>query len=966
MTKLKKAKVHTRNWKRIFKLSIFIGITLVILGTVFALGAFAYFAKDLPTPEKINQRKVAESTKIYDRTGTALLYEIHGEEKRTVIANERIPKTVKLATISIEDKDFYQHHGMDFTGIIRAVFANLRGKGIRQGGSTITQQFIKNSILTSERTFARKVKELILSIELERKFSKDEILTMYLNEIPYGSNAYGIEAASQTYFGKQALDLKLHEATMLAALPKAPTYYSPYGTHIEALKGRQEWILTRMHELGHISKEEMEQAKKEKLVILPQREPIKAPHFVMYVKQYLGDKYGEDIVEQGGLRVVTTLDWGKQQIGEEAVKNGVAKVEKKYHATNAALVAIDPRTGQILSMVGSKDYFDIEHDGNVNVAIMPRSPGSSFKPYEYAAAFKKGYSPNTILFDLDTEFGTNGRSYKPQNYDGNTRGPLTMRQSLAMSLNIPAVKTLYLAGINNTIDLVESFGITTLQDRQRYGLALALGGGDVKLLEHAAAFSVFADEGMKHETTPIIKITDSKGKTLEEFKAKEQRVLDEEVARQINDVLSDNDARTPIFGPRSKLILPDRPIAAKTGTTQDYRDGWTMGFTPSLVTGVWVGNNKAGDYMKRGADGSVVAAPIWNEFMAKSLQGTRVEEFTKPKNEPAKKSVLDGKFENEVTLKVDTMSGKIATEKTPSELIEERTYKEVHSILYYVDKDKPKDKKPENPALDPQFANWEGPVLAWAQSKGYNQSIPTEFDTIHTSENEPIVEIINPKPQEIITTSILDIQVQARAPLGMKQVDFFVDGTLLSTDGVEPYTTTATFPFSESATPHTLTIKAYDTAGNKKIIEIPFSADLNDIIKPSIALSPITATEISATEIMLYALATDQESGIKKVDFYFYKSVEENNNDLDNNADNNIEIDSGQLISQLSPSTPGKSESFSPKLIGSITVPIPTTNTYRVSVKLTSLPAGKINFYAVATDNAGNTQTSNETSYTNP
>lgn len=947
---------NKKNLKRIMKIAVYTTIILCVLGAIGSVSVFAYFAKDLPTPDKINQRKIVESTKIYDRTGTVLLYEVHGEEKRTIIPADQIPKNIKDATVAIEDKDFYQHHGFDITGFTRAVFTNLRGKRIRQGGSTITQQFVKNSVLTSEKTFTRKIKELILSLEMERKFSKDQILAMYLNEIPYGSNSYGVESASQTYFAKPATQLKLHEAAMLAALPKAPTYYSPYGTHVEDLKGRQEWVLTRMHELGYISKEEMEQAKQEKLTIQPQREQIKAPHFIMYVKEYLSDKYGEEVVEQGGLKVVTTLDWEKQKIAEEAVKSGIEKVDKKYHATNGALVAIDPKTGHILAMVGSKDYFDIERDGNVNVSIMPRSPGSSFKPYEYAMAFKKGFRPDTILFDLDTEFGTGGSSYRPQNYDGNTRGPLSMRQSLAMSLNIPAVKTLYLAGINNTIDLVESFGITTLKDRQRYGLALALGGGDVKLLEHTAAFSVFANEGLKNDHTSIIKVTSGNGKVLEEFAPKNKRVLDEEVARQINDVLSDNDARTPVFGPRSKLILPDRPVAAKTGTTQDYRDGWTMGFTPSLVTGVWVGNNKAGDYMKRGADGSVVAAPIWNEFMAKSLKGTVVESFNKPKNEPAKKAVIDGKFENEVTLKIDKISGKIATDLTPPELVEERTYKEIHSILYYTDKDNPRGKNPDNPQTDPQFSNWEGPVIAWAQSKGYNQSIPTEYDDVHTEKNEPVVEILNPQPNEVIKTSILEVQIKAQAPLGMKQVDLFLDDTLVSTDSTEPYSASVTFPYNAFETQHAITVNAYDTAGNKKTQSVSFSIDMSDITKPDITLSAITPAEIALGDIELKAIASDKGSGIRKVDFYYYMG-EDNNGSNGNGNGNNNSNQNNQDTTPL-PITPNKSETFTPKLIGSTITQV--NGIYKINWKLVNIPAGKITVYAIATDNAGNNQTSNE------
>lgn len=950
----KPTKFHPKKLKLLLKPLIWGVLIVAIASLVGGISVFAFFAKDLPNPEKISQRKIDESTKIYDRTGKVLLYEIHGEEKRTIIPADQIPDSIKKATIAIEDKDFYQHKGFDFTGIIRAVFANLRGKARKQGGSTITQQFIKNSVLTSDKTFTRKIKEVILSIELERKFSKDEILTMYLNEIPYGSNAYGVEAASRTFFGKSAKELTTHESAMLAALPKAPTYYSPYGSHTEELKGRQEWVLTRMHELGYITQEEMNQSKKEKLVVQPQREFIKAPHFVMYVKEYLSDKYGEETIEQGGLQVITTLDWEKQQIAEEAVKAGVEKVEKKYNATNGALVAMDPKTGQILAMVGSKDYFNLENDGNVNVAIMPRSPGSSFKPYEYAAAFKKGFTPDTILFDLETEFGTNGQSYKPQNYDGNTRGPLSMRQALSMSLNIPAVKALYLAGINNTIDLVESMGITTLKDRERYGLALALGGGDVKLLEHVSAYTVFANEGIKNSHTPILKVTSAKGKVVEEFNPKDERVLDEEVARQISDVLSDNEARTPVFGPRSKLILSDRPVAAKTGTTQDYRDGWTMGYTPTLVTGVWVGNNKAGNYMKRGADGSVVAAPIWNEFMTKAHKGAPVDNFNKPKHESTKKAILDGKFENEITLKIDKVSGKIATDLTPPELVEEKTYKEVHSILYYVDKEKPRDKKPANPNLDHQFVNWEGPVLAWAQSKGYNQSIPTENDDVHVTQNEPVVTILNPQPNASVATPILNIEVKAEAPLGIKQVDFFLDDNLLGTNNTSPYTFSVNLPYNETEPKHKITVKAYDNAGNKKSAEVGFENSVGDKTKPEATLLPVLASEVVLGKIPLKATVIDKESGIKKVEFYYYQQDSNGNNSGNGNSDNKQKPENTVPVATPLQTTP--------KFIGSVSPTDSINSVYSINWDISAIPPGTIYIYATAIDNASNKQSSNEIS----
>ena len=412
---LKKAK-KPRKWLwRIFKFFLWCGVA----GLLFAISVFAYYAKDLPSPGKLNKRQVIESTKIYDRTGEHLLYEIHGEEKRTQISIKDMGDIIKAATLAAEDQSFYQHHGIYFKSIARAAFYDLLGRKVSQGGSTITQQLVKNTVLSSERTFTRKVKEVILAVELEQRFSKDQILEMYLNEIPYGSNAYGVQAAAQTFFGKNAKNLTLAEAALLASLPKAPTYYSPYGTNTDELKGRQEYVIDQMEKLGYITKEEAEEAKKVDIIseVKPFQENIQAPHFVMYVKDLLVNKYGEQQVEEGGMKVFTTLDWDKQQIAEGAVRKGVAGNITKYRATNAALTAIDPKTGQILAMVGSRDYFDKTIDGNVNVAIRDRQPGSSFKPYVYATAFKKGYTPDTVLSDVEINFGTKDQPYVPRDYD---------------------------------------------------------------------------------------------------------------------------------------------------------------------------------------------------------------------------------------------------------------------------------------------------------------------------------------------------------------------------------------------------------------------------------------------------------------------------------------------------------------------------------------------------------------------
>lgn len=743
--------------RRVFRKLLILCIWLVVLGFIGMVGIFAYFAKDLPNPEQITERRMIESTKIYDRTGKILLYDVHGEEKRTVIPFEEIPQQVKDATLVIEDDNFYHHFGLDWKGILRATWANLRGQKIAQGGSTITQQFIKNAILTPERTFARKIKEAILAIEMEIKYSKDEIFDFYLNQVPYGSNAYGIEAAAQTFFNKNAKDLTLAENALLAALPKAPSYYSPYGSHFDELKTRQEYVLERMNKFGYITEEELNKAKEEELEFNPAASGIKAPHFVMYVREYLGEKYGKEYMEKAGLKVYTTLDWDLQQIAEETITEGVKRNIKNFNAHNAALVSIDPKTGQILAMMGSKDYWAEPSPGGcvpggsvpgktclfepyVNVVIRPRQPGSSFKPFAYATAFEKGFTPDAMIFDLGTEFAVEGaESYNPQNYDGRFRGPVSFRQALAQSLNVPSVKVLYLAGVSETINLAQDMGIETLKDRSRFGLSLVLGGGEVKLLEISAAFGVFATEGTKHPLTSILRIEDNNGEILEEYKYKSKRVLEPQITRLISDLLSDEATRAPVFGSKSKLYLGERPVAAKTGTTQEYRDGWTIGYTPSLVTGVWAGNND-NTSMQEGA-GIYVAAPIWNEFMKKAYEiksqkeepieneftlPEEPEEFTSPEPIETNKDVLSGKYIKEVKVYINKETGKLATNSTPPGLLEEKTYYQVHCILYYLNKNSPQGSG--SGKNDSQFSNWESSVLKWADLMGYNREIPQEYD----------------------------------------------------------------------------------------------------------------------------------------------------------------------------------------------------------------------------------------------
>lgn len=778
---LKKAKKRKEWWEHLASRWLPILAILILGSGIFGLAAFAWFSRDLPNPDKLIERSVAQSTKIFARDEKTLLYEIHGDQNRTAVNLAGVAITAKNATIAVEDKNFYQHKGFSLPRIFKALVIDVIQRKKAQGASTITQQFVKNAILTTEKSWTRKFKEIVLAYQIERKFSKDEILKMYFNEIPYGSSLYGIEAAAASFFGKSAKDLSLAQGALLAAIPQAPTYYSPYGTHTDSLVARQKMIIGLMVEQKYITQEQADEAEKTDIIkeIKPKRENILAPHFVMYIKEMLAEKYGDKEIEQGGMKVITTLDYDLQKIAEEEIEKGAAKFEK-YGATNAALVSLDVKTGEILAMVGSKDYFNADIDGNVNVTLRPRQPGSSFKPFVYATAFKKGYTPETILFDLNTVFKTGAKDYIPKNYDLTEHGPITMRKALQGSLNIPAVKTLYLAGLDNVLDLAESFGYTTFADRSRFGLSLVLGGGEVKLLEHTNAYAVLARGGEKINYSSILKIEDANGKILEQHsQEKATRVLDLEIARQMSKVLSDNDSRAYIFGANNYLTLGGRPVAAKTGTTDDYRDAWTLGYTPTLVTGVWVGNNN-NDEMKRGADGSVIAAPIWNGFMKRALAGKPAEYFKDFKGIETNKPVLNGKLTGEVPIKVDSVTGKQIPNSClagwPANFMAEKTVKAVHNILYYVKKEDPRGDPPSDPLSDPQYANWEAPVQKWATDHGYIEIMPgLEICNLRSAENFPQINFTAPTANETIASTQINLTVQVSGTQAISKVAYYVD-----------------------------------------------------------------------------------------------------------------------------------------------------------------------------------------------
>ncbi|MFZ2975424.1 MAG: PBP1A family penicillin-binding protein [Candidatus Moraniibacteriota bacterium] len=707
---------------------VFLYVFLFIVTIFLFLIVYIYFFAT-PKAKELPNRMSKGTTIIYDRTGEHILYEIYGEENRKNLSHNQIPDVIRVATIVSEDSSFYNHIGIDIPSILRALEINIRNRKFQQGGSTITQQLARNVFLDRDKNLKRKILESVIALKLELKFSKDEILDFYLNQVPYGSNAYGIESASQTFFGKNAIDLSLDEAVLLASLPKATTFYSPYGNNQKALIDRQKNILRQMAELSLVDEKIIEKALKADTLkkIIPPKKNIQAPHFVFYVKEFLEKEYEDLDLETEGLKIYTTLDYDMQKRAEESVSWGVEK-NKNYKANNASLVAISPKTGELLAMVGSKDYFDSSIDGQVNIATSLRQPGSSFKPFAYAKAFEKGYQPETLIWDVPTNFGPDGsgKDYMPNNYNGNFSGLISMRQALSSSLNIPAVKTLYLAGINETIDLTERLGISTLKERNRFGLSLVLGGGEVKLLEMTSAFSVFANDGEKSQLKVIQKITDRQGNIKKEYPNKSEKILDKEVARKINSILSDNSARSAVFGSNTPLALKDYTVAAKTGTTQNFRDAWTVGYTPDISVGVWVGNND-NKPMKYGSDGIFVAAPIWRNFLDKELSNFPKENFGSYEKIVSSKPMVTGNVSGEIKYFKIASGNEISQNKLKkykASEVRQQIEPEKHSLLYYVNKDFPLG--PELPNYnDPMFVRWE---------KGLNQDFSGEIFNLNIAE----------------------------------------------------------------------------------------------------------------------------------------------------------------------------------------------------------------------------------------
>lgn len=804
-----------------------------------AIALWSSFIK-LPDFNSFNDRKVVETTKIYDRTGKVLLYSVHNDIKRTLVPYDTIPTILKNATIAAEDAGFWRHVGIEPKSILRAILVNLRLREgvIGQGGSTITQQVIKKTLLTDEKLITRKVKEIILALKLEQTFSKDEILGLYFNEVPYGGNIYGIGEASKLFFGKEPKDITLAESAYLAAIPNAPTRLSPYGNNRNKLEERKNFILRRMRDLSLITDEEYAAAQKESIVFLP-KEPtgIKAPHFVEWVKEYLADKYGERAMEEGGYIVTTTLDYDLQQKAEEAITKYTEKMEQEFGAKNMALAAVDPRTGQVLAMVGSRDYFDVQNEGNFNVTLAHRQPGSAFKPFAYAAAFKKGYTPETVLFDLPTTFSTDCDAhgepryphikkedcYTPENYEGGYRGPISFRNSLAQSRNVTSVKVLYLAGVADTIRTAKDMGIEGLdEDPNHYGLSLVLGGGEVSLLDITSAYGVFANDGVRNQTQAILRIEDKKGGVLEEFKQAEREVLSSEVARSITSVLSDNAARAPTFGANSALNFPGKDVAVKTGTTNDYRDAWTVGYTPTISVGMWAGNNDNSS-IKKGNSAAYTVSLVWHAFMEEAMRKYPPQKFIDP--EPVDLSALPaplaGVWQGGEKYVIDTASGKLSTENTPTEMRKIVVVPEVHSILHWINKDDPRGPQPADPKSDSQYELWETPIREWVAKQGIKEgdrsTIPTEYDTLHTTSAAPVLTITGTDLAAAhTTTEQMTFTITGAGAYPLSRAELYLNGVLIERTAKEPFS----FSFIPDEitglmTENNLTIIGYDTILNK-------------------------------------------------------------------------------------------------------------------------------------------------------
>lgn len=820
-------------WKFNFLSHLSKSMLLFVIGFLLLLfGSVIFFATQIPNPSQLSNRDIAEATKIYDKKGE-LLYDIYEDQNRTPVKLSEVPDYVKQATLSIEDKDFYKHSGFSITGIIRSVFELAVHRRV-EGGSTLTQQLIKNALLSGERTVTRKLKEFILAVQVERVYSKDQILEMYLNEIPYGGTAYGIEAAANLYFGKSAKDLDLSEASLLAGLPQRPSVYSPYGTHPELARVRQKEVLDRMVEDKYITAEQAKMASEEPLTYRTGRseQGFKAPHFVLYVKQKLIEQFGDRMVEGGGLRVTTTLDYDLQKKAEEIVEKEVENLASAK-VGNGGAVVLDPKTGQILSMVGSKNYFaDSKPEGciegssctfepNVNVAISPRQPGSATKPIAYSKALEKGYTAAQVYMDVKTEFpGGDQPTYTPVNYDGQFHGPVQLRYALGNSYNIPAVKNLALVGVKDVMGLGYQMGLTTWEPSEEnvnsVGLSLVLGGREVRLLDLVSAYAVFANQGKQLDPVSILKVTDSKGKTLFEYHESEGRkVLDPGIAFIISDILADNGSRTAAFGSNSVLVIPGKTVAVKTGTTDQKRDNWAVGYTQSVVVGVWVGNNNNSEMSPTVASGVTGASPIWNKIMIAALLGKSNESFQRPDN--VVQSDVDGLMTGRPhggspTRKEYFIVGTEPKGESGSYQRQKVCKSNPHRLANDNEDNEEKDVVvlQEN---DPTGANkWQTGIDEWVLTAPDPRLVGATRSCSgvpgFTTGGGGVIEIVNVGNGANVPR-VFDVLARANSPAGVKKITWMVDGSQKSTQTSEPFALHVEFPQGDKGS-HTITVTLED------------------------------------------------------------------------------------------------------------------------------------------------------------
>lgn len=919
-------------------LSLFFILMSVIMAVTTA-GVFAYV--DSLIPEDLNIEPFSQSTYIYDRTGQILLYELSGDERRISVTFDEVPRHIVNATIALEDKKFYDHKGYDTEGILRAAWTGVGG------GSTITQQIVKRVFLTPEKSYERKLKELLIAIRIEQKYSKEEIMAAYLNQIFYGEQAYGIKAASERYFNKDLSEITLAEAAILVGIPQRPNMNNPFsgekkdlvselGVNIDnpenwrhqkylafaeqvelsndfegaeesvpevpennllepslvpdegvatvkqvisSWRQRQIQTLDLMIEQGFITLDEAETALAQELKFERSQIDIRAPHFIMNkVIPELEARYGEKKIREGGLTVITTLDMDLQNEAERIVVDQINRIRAPYNARNGAMVAMDPKTGEILAHVGSVNYFDESNDGNVDVATSLRQPGSSFKPFAYAAALENGYHPETVVADIKTCFGR----YCPRNYDGRFHGPVTLRSGLANSYNIPAIKAVHMGGITATEELALKMGVDGIEGRGlECGLAFSLGCAETTIYDMVEGYATFANLGKRRDSAILLKVIDQDGTILHEHNPQVgEEVIDPATAYIIADILSDNNARMPAFGPRSDLVV-SRRAAAKTGTTNDIKDNWTLGFTPDIVVGVWVGNNN-GDPMSGRASGLTGAAPIWNAFMEvaftkipetpwfsppATLSTITVDAMTgwapNPENElgsgDIKQSMILQKFSNSlriddqrIILEIDTTNGLLANKATPDNLREKKSFWKI---------------KPAIAEGDPAYGIWNNSLQAFVNAKCASNPldiycIPTEESrNYYTDDGKPLVKILSHSSGQTITTSDFQIRAEAASPWPITKVEFFLDGNRVEVFNTEQ--SVYWYDFSASDGSHTIEVKATDEQGvtGSSSISIQINTKLTIAI-----VSPTNSSTLKST--VPISIAVNAPAGVKEVQIF--------------------------------------------------------------------------------------------------